>query len=248
MSNQIVQQDNVSVIESVVINGDLGKLSPDQRVNYYRSVCQSTGLNPLTKPFDYIQLSGKLTLYARKDATDQLRKIHNVSITRLEREIVNDVYTVIAHAKDMTGREDSSIGAVNVKNLQGDALANAMMKAETKSKRRVTLSICGLGWLDETEIETIHDASPVNVTETGEIKVKLDLDDQPPSKEAFEFWHTLEDKAIGLDVEIPDYKPSTITTGELRQLYLQIKTLVDAAEKAKPAEVPAEPIQLFETE
>ena len=32
---------------------------------------------------------------------------------------------------------------------------NAKLKAITKAKRRVTLSICGLGFLDETEIETI---------------------------------------------------------------------------------------------
>ncbi|MDQ3831524.1 MAG: hypothetical protein M3361_19940 [Candidatus Tectomicrobia bacterium] len=52
-------------------------------------------------------------------------------------------------------REDESTGAVSVGNLRGDALANALMKCETKAKRRVTLSIAGLGWLDETEIETI---------------------------------------------------------------------------------------------
>ena len=40
-----------------------------------------------------------------------------------------------------------------------NALANAIMKAETKAKRRVTLSICGLGMLDETELETIKDYS-----------------------------------------------------------------------------------------
>ncbi len=32
------------------------------------------------------------------------------------------------------------------------------MKAETKSKRRVTLSLCGLGMLDESEVETIPGA------------------------------------------------------------------------------------------
>jgi hypothetical protein len=34
------------------------------------------------------------------------------------------------------------------------------MKGETKAKRRVTLSICGLGLLDETEIESISDGKP----------------------------------------------------------------------------------------
>jgi hypothetical protein len=68
---------------------------------------------------------------------------------------MGDIYIVTARAKDRTGREDESTGAVPLGNLKGDALANALMKAETKSKRRVTLSIAGLGWLDETELETL---------------------------------------------------------------------------------------------
>ena len=156
-------------IESVLIGGDLSKLTPEQRVNYYKAVCDSVGLNPLTRPFDYITLNGKLTLYAKKDATDQLRKRDGVSITKLEREVMNEICLVTAYAQTVT-RSDASTGAVSIKGLSGDALANAMMKAETKAKRRVTLSICGLGLLDETEIETVQTAHPtiVNV-ETGEI-------------------------------------------------------------------------------
>ncbi len=154
MVTTLAPNDQASVLEQVVINGDLSKLSPEQRVSYYKSVCESVGLNPLTKPFDYIVLNGKLTLYARKDATDQLRARDNVSITRLEREIVNDICLVTAYA-ETSSRHDAATGAVNIKGLTGDALANAFMKAETKAKRRVTLSICGLGMLDETEIETI---------------------------------------------------------------------------------------------
>lgn len=158
-----------AVLEKVVIEGDLKQLTSAERVAYYRRVCESLGLNPLTKPFDYITLNGRLTLYARKDATDQLRGKANVSITKLERELVSGVYVVTAYANN-AGRQDSSIGAVSVDGLKGDALANAMMKAETKAKRRVTLSIVGLGMLDETEVETIADSRPVAVNmETGEI-------------------------------------------------------------------------------
>jgi hypothetical protein len=158
----------VSGVEQALIQGDLAGLTADQRVNYYKAVCESVGLNPLTKPFDYLELDGgsgkKLVLYAKRDATDQLRKIHGVSVT-----ITAD------------GREDESTGAVPIEKeggewksassgkryfagngtftqLRGDALANALMKAETKAKRRVTLSICGLGILDETEVETIPGA------------------------------------------------------------------------------------------
>jgi len=147
-------------MESVIVRGDLAKLQPEERAKYYSTVCRSVGLNPLTKPFEYLQLNGKLTLYARKDATDQLRQIHGVSLTIVSREQVGDVYVVTARATTASGRSDESIGAVSIGTLKGDALANALMKAETKAKRRVTLSICGLGLLDETELETIPGAQP----------------------------------------------------------------------------------------
>jgi hypothetical protein len=154
---------DVSDIERVIMSGDLSKLTPDQRISYYRDVCQSVGLNPLTRPFDYITLSGKLTLYAKKDCTDQLRKLNGVSIEVVARERIDDLYVVTARATTPSGRRDEEIGAVMIGNLRGESLANALMKATTKAKRRVTLSICGLGMLDETEVETIHDAQVVDM-------------------------------------------------------------------------------------
>lgn len=145
------------ILERVIILGDLKRLSPEERLTYYAKVCESLGLNPLTRPFEYITLNGKEVLYARRDATDQLRRIHNVSVEITSREQVGEVYVVTAKAR-MGDRVDESIGAVSLAGLKGDALANAYMKAETKAKRRVTLSICGLGFLDETEVETIPGA------------------------------------------------------------------------------------------
>ena len=149
---------NQNEIERVLIGGDLSKLSTEQRVSYYNKTCETLGLNPLTRPFDYITLQGKMTLYARKDATEQLRKIHGVSIRITRAEKIDDIFLVVAEATDKNGRVDAATGAVSIAGMKGDNLANALMKAETKSKRRVTLSICGLGLLDETEIETIPDA------------------------------------------------------------------------------------------
>lgn len=145
--------DNSAIMERVLLAGDLSKLTPADRLFYYQKVCESVGLNPLTRPFDYLNLNSKLVLYAKRDATDQLRKIHNVSVTIAGRETIEGVHIVTARAKDRTGREDEATGAVTIQGLKGDALANALMKAETKAKRRVTLSICGLGLLDETEID-----------------------------------------------------------------------------------------------
>ena len=157
--NQMVTQGDA--IEAALMEGDLAKLSAAQRGAYYHSVCQSLGLNPLTQPFAYIRLNGKLTLYARRDATDQIRAIHKVSVQIVSRERQEDVYIVTAHASLPDGRTDESIGAVPIKGLAGDNLANALMKAETKAKRRVTLSIVGLGWLDENEVMTVPGAQMV---------------------------------------------------------------------------------------
>src|SRR5215211_7306363 len=136
------------IVEKVVIGGDLSEFNAAQRAEYYAAVCRSLGLNPLTKPFEFLTLNGKLRLYA-------------LSIYITNRERMGDIYIVTARAKDRSGREDESTGAVPLGNLKGDALCNALMKAETKAKRRVTLSIAGLGWLDETELETIPQSRPV---------------------------------------------------------------------------------------
>jgi hypothetical protein len=90
-------------------------------------------------------------------------RIHGISIYIASRERMNDIYIVTARARTRDGREDESTGAVTIGNLKGDALCNALMKAETKSKRRVTLSIAGLGWLDETELDTIPSAAVENL-------------------------------------------------------------------------------------
>lgn len=143
------------LMESVVIKGDLSKLTAQERGQYYMAVCKSVGLNPLTKPFEYITLNGKLTLYALRNCTDQLRAIHNISVVDMTEGERGDVCIVTCKVANSEGRTDIAKGAVNLGKLQGEALANAIMKCETKAKRRATLSICGLGLLDETEIEDI---------------------------------------------------------------------------------------------
>lgn len=175
MSNEVVQMKpgsgvDVEALQRVILGGDLALLKPEQKIQYYNRVCELVGLNPLTKPFDYIKLNGKEVLYANKGCGEQLRMVHKISIKIAAREKIDDVYVVTAEAAGADGRVDSSTGAVPVAGLKGETLANAMMKAETKAKRRVTLSICGLNMLDDTEVETIP-----GVREPGRI-----VAEQPP--------------------------------------------------------------------
>ena len=170
-----------ATVESVMLGGDLSKLTPQQRVAYIGHICDGLGINKLTRPFEYITLNGKLTLYARKDATDQLRKIHGISIDKPDISFQDDWIIVSIVARTPEGRTDADTGVVSRKDMRGD-FGNSLMKAVTKAKRRVTLSICGLGMLDETEVETIPSARPVAVNvETGELPdVDLGPDAPPP--------------------------------------------------------------------
>ena len=73
-SHAVAVRSPGDIVEAVIAKGDLSKLTPGERTQYYVQVCESVGLNPLTKPFEYITLNGKLVLYARKDCTDLLGK------------------------------------------------------------------------------------------------------------------------------------------------------------------------------
>jgi hypothetical protein len=170
----------MSIIKKVaVLGGDLGGLTPQERGDYYVEVCDSVGVNPLTEPFKYITLNGKLQLYATRACAEQLRKIHNISLVLSEGKQVDNAYVVKAKALMPNGRTDESTGAVNLTGLKGEAFSNALMRAETKAKRRVTLSICGLGYLDETEVEDVPGA--LLVSPDMEIKL-VETPAEPPPK------------------------------------------------------------------
>src|SRR5262245_14434344 len=121
---------SAAIIEQVVVGGDLSKLSPQDRLVYYQRVCASLNLNPLTRPFEYLTLNNRLQLYAKKDCTDQLRRVHRVSLAIVAREVVNNCYVVTARATLPNGRTDESTGAVHIGKLKDEDLANAYMKAE----------------------------------------------------------------------------------------------------------------------
>jgi hypothetical protein len=152
-----------SAIEQALVAGDIAGLTMEQRGLLYRQTCESLGLNPLTQPFGYLVLNGKLRLYALKGATDQLRALHKISIEIVSMRTERDLYTVHVRARDLHGRVDEDVGFAVVGNLKGEALGNAQLKSVSKAKRRVTLSICGLGMLDESEVASIPEARTYTV-------------------------------------------------------------------------------------
>jgi hypothetical protein len=172
------------VLERVIIGGDLSGLSPLEKTKHYVRVCHSMGLNPSTQPFAYLKLQGKETLYALKGCTDQLRNIHSISVEIIARELTDGIYTVRARSSDPTGRHDEDEGIVPLADtVKGEFRSNLMMKATTKAKRRVTLSHCGLGFLDESEIEAIRGAETLPGPTDQELTLAQEMQDEIPHQQ-----------------------------------------------------------------
>jgi len=172
------QDQSTSIANQLILQGDLSKLSANDKVRYYNGYCERMGLDPFTKPFDILRLNGKEILYCTRSGTQQLNKLHKVShlITSRDTNAEAGVYIVTSKASLPDGRCTESIGAVNIAGLKGEAYANAIMKAETKAKRRATLDLLGLGVLDESEAESIPNATTVAINTMVEALPQMEVE------------------------------------------------------------------------
>lgn len=187
---------DAKTVENLLLKGDLSGLSEKERVEYYLGVCHSLGLNPATKPFGYISFKGQLKLYAQKDCTEQLRKIHGVSVVESKTEFHTDCVIVTVKVQDREGRYDIDMGLVNTLNLKGEDFANAVMKAQTKAKRRATLSICGLGILDESETDTIGKYETVPIQDNVIEEEVKEIDYKKELKKYLNDWKVSNDEIV----------------------------------------------------
>ncbi len=235
-SQQMINRpvNNGALIEKVILANDLSGLTPIEKVQHVSNICTSLGINPLTKPIQLLKFQGREIPYVTRDGCDQLRKVNHVSISKIETKILEGgLYVVTAYETTQDGRQDSSTGVINIAGKKGDDLCNAMMKAESKAKRRVTLSICGLGMPEESEADSMAGAQKVDhaaleqshkQVEVLEVQVD-DLDSEFESyKNAIEMADSLDDlKSVFMDIKKKNFK----NRPEL------LKQLVDAKDQRK---------------
>ena len=227
MTDVMRKESNYEAIEQVLTDGNLQALTPQQRVEYVQRLCDSVGVNPMTQPFQFIRFQGKVVLYSTKSCADQLRKIHGVSI-EITRNVIEDG-CIIVHAKatDASGRVDEDIGVIDCERLRGDAMVNARMKALTKAKRRVTLSICGLSVLDESELHSMPQHERVTTPSPVEEKCTVD------PKEAIQ--------AIKAKIEEgrPKVKPNPVAVAPKRSAPKKVAPKKAEPKKAEPEVIEA---------
>lgn len=256
-NSQLATQSSSELISNLVLNGDISKMSNEMKVEYYNKLCHSLNLNPVTKPFQIISFQGKTILYATKDCTEQLRKINKVSIVELNQDIKEGLCISKCKVQDKDNRYDIATGCVNIAGLKGDALANAIMKSETKAKRRATLSICGLGILDESELDTMPTYTTADITQlTAEPETTTQAETNSFKEKLLNYLPTITD-AVKLETDYNTAKKrkqyselSELDKADIDKLYCElmnkfsakitVQDILGKTEEVIPFEIPAE--------
>ena len=163
-------------------SGDLSSLPEAEKDKVLIKMCAHYDLDPILRPFILLTLNGKQVWYPTKAATDQVAAKFN--LTREVIEIKENVERGVIECRvKITApgceRSETCIAAVSITEFQrdssgkvapqlmrGETYANALMKVESKAKRRATL-----GWLGiaesyeagEFEIEKISEPQPITI-------------------------------------------------------------------------------------
>lgn len=141
---------------------DLDVLNNEQIAEYVRAVSEHFGLPPELNAFDVIYMDAgdgrrKKVVYARKGTTDILRDKNGIEVSSLTQHDGAGYVSFTATGKNKSGRQEIAVGAHNIEGLKGQKLADAVMTAQTRALRRLTLQFVGGGILDVSEVGTTVD-------------------------------------------------------------------------------------------
>jgi len=152
-----------SALDHYLGTGDLGGLPSAQRAALYLEVCRSLGINPRTRPLDWIEFydpetkGKKLVLYPNKTCTDQLAYLHKIRVRLVEEKTVGTLFKVVVEGTMPDGRQETNVAYLDLTDAQGQPLrgqryGNALMKCHTKAKRRLVLGMVGMSIPDDDSL------------------------------------------------------------------------------------------------
>lgn len=137
---------------------DLESLNETQRQDYLKAVCKHMGVPDNLNLVALIRQDdgegpARLVAYAKRGATENVRNNLQINVISLTSQVVagSIVFTATAVSKK-TGRQEISTGSKYIEGATGKFLDDAIMTAQTRALRRVTLQFVGAGVLDESEV------------------------------------------------------------------------------------------------
>jgi hypothetical protein len=159
--------EDVRALEAAVMSNDFGQLTTRQRMAAMFQRCAALGLDIRLNPFVWAVMNKKLVPVRTKNAGSQSRGNMRTNLLPVQQVLDHraGVYMVMFKASNPDGRTDYDIGATSIKNLSGEAYANAIMVAWTKAKNRVTESLETTGVnLSEEEVASVNRVDAENAS------------------------------------------------------------------------------------
>lgn len=208
---------DIETMHALMTAGDLSGLTKEQQAIAYLEACRDLGLNWRTKPFIIAKVgNGPATLYPTVEGIEQLAAIHHVD-THVDGEtMLEGIYSVRVRAVLPNGRGATKTGKMFVKGMNGQALANAMMKAESKAYRRAVRAVVSLNSYrptDPTAKPIFEPPEPAIVAEAVALVI------EPPQEEPA--------------AEIDAGDEADIPTAEVRELTPQQQAIAALAKHAR---------------
>jgi hypothetical protein len=136
---------------------DLNTATNEQLDAFRATVAKTMAIDPMM--LDFIWMNDPETglrnrvLYAKRGVAEVLRHELGISITGLTPSESNGLITFTATGVNKSGRQEMAVGSAYIESQRGDKKAHAMMTAQTRAVRRLTLQFVTGGVLDETEVQ-----------------------------------------------------------------------------------------------
>ena len=171
VSNELQQVDQLTQAKDIadfLITGNLASFSKEKQIELMVNICKEVGVSPVLRPLQLINFQGKSIWYLSASGAEAIASKLGIVIETIEEKELLDKGVAMIKVKGTlpSGRTDTataylSIGSTNLKGetttLKGEAYANAMMKLESKARRRLIVRLAGLKdeyVPEENEVET----------------------------------------------------------------------------------------------
>jgi len=221
---------------------DLESLTEEQKQEYVRNVCAHIGVPPelnlvMLTYLDEQDGPRRLVAYAKRGATEIIRNTRGINVTNMTHEKVGDSIVFTVTGKDDKGRQEMSVGSKWIGGLLGRELDDAIMTAQTRATRRMTLQFVGAGILDESEVNPQRVVELKNAMAIPVAPLPVAAPVNLPGKDVTPVAAELkkEDYTVGL------VKPSEADMEQFTKEQERIRQeAIDALNKKEPAEKPVE--------
>jgi hypothetical protein len=136
---------------------DLSALTEQQKQDYVVALCEHLEIPPELNLVRLIwdddgSTSRKQVAYVLKGGTDIIRANRKITTKSLTNVVLGGAVVFTCTGEDGNGRQEIAVGSKSIDGLQGKALDDSIMTAQTRSTRRMTLQFVGGGVLDESEV------------------------------------------------------------------------------------------------